>query len=149
MRLFTFIWGIQFLYLSLSIIQAWGRRRKDVQKKKLIDKSCGSNIKTFWRTYLIRQKISLMRKNGISSTFFQQTVQQIKVIQAVVHSEVSKLNHTVKKKTCHLSSNNILAVDGSCYKIMDSPKFYKKCFYLSENVYDAMEKKQSWDNRKK
>ena len=66
-----------------------------------------------------------MRKNEIPSTFSQKTVQQIKVIQVVVHAEVSKLNHyPVKKKTCHLSSNNILAVDGSCYKIIDSSKFY-------------------------
>ena len=90
-----------------------------------------------------------MRKNEIPSTFSQKTVQQIKVIQVVVHAEVSKLNHSVKKKTCHLSSNNILAVDGSCYKIIDSSKFYKKFFYLSKNVYDAMEKKQSWDKTKK
>lgn len=61
----------------------------EVQKKKIIDKLCGSNIKTD----LKKDEVAILTIN-----FSQQNLEEIEVIQEVISTEIFKLNQ-IKKWT--------------------------------------------------
>ena len=79
----------------------------------------------------------------IPSTFSQKTVWQVEVIHVVLSAEVSKLSHSVIKKTYwhvihqyHTSWHNVL----NKFKKNQFIQFYNKYFHLSQNVDHAIGK---------
>ena len=77
-------------------------RRKDVQKRTLIDTPCESNIKTVVKEHFLPENVHSVGQqyevtSYIPSTSSQQIVEQTEVIQEV-SPEVSKVNHSVMNK---------------------------------------------------
>ena len=59
----------------------------EVQKKKIIDKLCGSNIRTDFK----KDEVAILTIN-----FSQQNLEEIEVIQEVISTEIFKLNQIKK-----------------------------------------------------
>ena len=130
-------------------------RRKDVQKRTLIDTPCESNIKTVVKEHFLPENVHSVGQqyevtSYIPSTSSQQIVEQTEVIQEV-SPEVSKVNHSVmnkkhgieysflqkkdqKKENGFITCRTITPVSGLLYKIIDSSILQKHFLFISKQI---------------
>ena len=131
-------------------------RRKDVQKRTLIDTPCESNIKTVVKEHFLPENVHSVGQqyevtSYIPSTSSQQIVEQTEVIQEV-SPEVTKVNHSVmnkkhgdriqfppekrlqKKENGFITCRTITPVNGLLYKIIDSSILQKHFLFISKQI---------------